>query len=202
MPEFLFRLQGEIVGTAISLYFIGVRFLSQSATAEGDVRWGDCIMAVDRKDLGAGAIFIGTGLVYGGIALHGGLANPRLPLGRALSMGPGMFPVILSGLIIFIGLILVVRSLFAARATEFFGVISWRAIFTLSAAVILFGAYLREMGMLLAIFVTCFLSALASRHVKIAEAAITAAGLAILCTIVFGYGVKLPIPVIGTWFVN
>ena len=124
-------------------------------------------------------------------------------LGSLARMGPGMFPVILSGLIIAIGLILVVRSFFTGRATQFFGTVSWRAIIMLSFAIVLFGTFLREMGMLLALFVTCFLSALASKHIKLPEAAITAAGLAILCTAIFGpYGVKLPIPVIGTWFVN
>jgi hypothetical protein len=110
--------------------------------------------------------------------------------------------VILSGLIIFIGLVLVVRSFFAKQAKDFFGVIPWRAIFMLSLAIMLFGTFLREMGMFLAIFVVCFLSALASKNIKIVEALITSAGLAVLCTVIFGYGVKLPIPVIGTWFVN
>lgn len=157
-------------------------------------------MTIDRKDLGAGAAFIAAGLLYGGIALYGGMGNPRLPLGRALSMGPGMFPVILSGLVIAVGLILVVRSFFAAKATDFFGVVSWRAIVMVSLAVILFGTFLREMGLALAIWVTTFIAALGSRHVKPAYAAIVSFGIAAFCIVIFGYVARLPIPLIGTWF--
>lgn len=161
------------------------------------------MMKIDRQDLGAGAVFIAIGLLYGGIAIFGGLSNPRLPFGQALNMGPGYFPVVLSGLLILIGLILAVRSFFAERATEFVGYVPWRAIVMLSVAIILFGTFLREMGMILAIFVTTFLAALASRHMKVPYAAATALGVAIFCAGVFGpYGVRLPIQMIGTWFVD
>lgn len=160
------------------------------------------MMKIDRKDLGAGLSFIAIGALYGGIAMWGGLGNPQLPMGRALSMGPGYFPVVLSCILIIIGAVLAGRSFFAERATEFFGTISWRAIFMLSLAVIFFGTYVREMGLALAVFAVTFLSALASRWVTPLYAAMTGVGMAILCTAVFGYGIKLPIPVIGTWFVN
>jgi hypothetical protein len=161
------------------------------------------MMKLDRKDLGAGATFVAIGLLYGGIAIFGGFKNPSLPMGQALSMGPGYFPVVLSGLLILVGGILIGRSFFASQETDFFDVISWRAIFMLSLAVILFGALLREMGMLLALFVATFLSALSSKHISFLYAAAVAAGVAIFCVLVFGpYGVRLPIPVIGTWFVN
>jgi hypothetical protein len=161
------------------------------------------MMKLDRKDLGAGAAFVAVGLLYGGIALFGGLMNPRLPMGQALSMGPGFFPVVLSGLLIILGGILIGRSFFASKETNFFDVISWRAIVMLSIAIILFGAFVRELGILLAIFLVTFLSALASRHVTVRYAFVVAIGVAIFCVAVFGpYGVRLPIPVIGTWFVN
>lgn len=157
---------------------------------------------IDRKDLGAGAAFVAIGLIYGGIALYGGLNNPRLPMGQALNMGPGYFPVVLSGLLIIIGGILAGRSFLAARATDFFDVISWRAIVMLSLAIIIFGTFVRELGLALAVFTVTFLSALASRYVSLLYAAVTGLGMAIFCTIVFGYGIRLPIPIIGTWFVN
>ncbi len=161
------------------------------------------MMKLDRKDLGAGAAFVAVGLLYGGIALFGGMANPRLPMGQALSMGPGFFPVVLSGLLIFLGAILIGRSFFASKETNFFDVISWRAIVMLSIAIILFGAFVREMGILLAIFLVTFLSSLSSRHITVRYAFVVAVGVAIFCAGVFGpYGVRLPIPLIGTWFVN
>ena len=161
------------------------------------------MMKLDRKDLGAGAAFVAVGLLYGSIALFGGLKNPSLPIGQALSMGPGYFPVVLSCLLIIVGGILIGRSFFAARETEFFDVISWRAIFMMSLAVILFGTFLREMGMILAVFVATFLSALSSKHVTIRFATLVGLGVALFCTLIFGpYGVRLPIPAIGTWFID
>ena len=56
------------------------------------------------KDLGAGAFFVFVGLVYGSIAWFG------LPIGVALNMGPGYFPIVLSGMLIVLGLIGIILS--------------------------------------------------------------------------------------------
>jgi hypothetical protein len=158
------------------------------------------MMKLDRKDLGAGASFVAIGLLYGGIALFGGLGNPRLPMGQALSMGPGYFPIVLSSFLIIIGAILVGRSFFTGRETQFFNVIAWRAIFMVSLGIIIFGTFVRELGLVLAIFVTTFLAALGSRHVKPIYAAMVSVGIAVFCALIFGYLVRLPIPLLGTWF--
>lgn len=158
------------------------------------------MMKLDRKDLGAGASFIAVGLLYGGIALRGGLGNPMLPMGQALSMGPGYFPVVLSGLLIITGAILVGRSFFTGRETQFFNVIAWRAIIMVSLGIVIFGSFVREIGLAPAVFLATFLSALGSRHAKVLYSAAVSLGITVFCVLVFAYVARLPIPIFGTWF--
>jgi hypothetical protein len=151
-------------------------------------------MSVDRKDLGAGLLFMAVAALYGGIAWNG------LPVGQTLSMGPGYFPLVLCSLIAVIGAVLVVRSLLAGIAVPVFGSLPWRAIVLVSLAIVLFGTFLNAAGMFIAVAVTAFLCSMASHEFRVRDSLLLALGLALLCVAIFGYGVRLPIPVFGTWF--
>lgn len=148
---------------------------------------------VDRKDLATGAIFIAFGALYGIITLQ------TLPLGRALNMGPGYFPIILSGFMILIGTIIIVRSIARPRDTHLGGA-AWRAVIMLSLATILFATLLRELGMFPGTFFTALVASFASSQIRPLRALVTALAIALFCTLVFGYGIKLPVPIVGTWF--
>jgi uncharacterized membrane protein YiaA len=151
-------------------------------------------MAVNRKDLGAGATFIGVALLYGGIALQ------TLPLGDTFNMGPGYFPTVLVVILFGLGAILVVRSGFAQVATPFFEKISWRAVVALSLSLLFFGIFVRPLGLPLAVFITSLGCAHAASPVNYRRAFAGAAILTVLCTGAFVYGLRVPIPIIGTWF--
>ena len=60
-------------------------------------------MRANAKDLGAGLLFVLTGLTYGSIAWF------RLEIGQALSMGPGYFPLVLSSALTLLGLAIAAR---------------------------------------------------------------------------------------------
>jgi hypothetical protein len=150
-------------------------------------------MTVDRKDLGAGAVFIAVAAIYGGIAWS------SLPAGSASSMGPGYFPLVLSVLIAVVGLVLVCRGLIRRQAAPFAFDVSWRAVAFVSISIALFGFFLRELGMFASVAAVSFLASMASRKIEIRVAAALAIGLAALCSLVFGYGVRLPIPIFGSW---
>ncbi len=62
-------------------------------------------MTTIRKDVAAGAFFIAVGLLYAGIAWK------WLPVGRALNMGPGYFPLVLSCLLTVLGAATLIRGL-------------------------------------------------------------------------------------------
>lgn len=151
-------------------------------------------MAVNRKDLGAGATFIGIALLYGGITLQ------TLPLGETFNMGPGYFPAVLVVILFGLGSILVIRSGFADVATPFFEKISWRAVIALSLSLLFFGIFVRPLGLLITVFITALGCAHAASPVNYRRALAGAAVLSILCTGAFVYGLRVPIPVIGTWF--
>lgn len=151
-------------------------------------------MKLNVRDMGAGIFFLVAGLFYLGYTLQ------KLSIGRALQMGPGYFPVVLSSILALIGLIVLVRSFFAEKAVLDVGKIPWRAIIMISASIVFFGFFLRELGLLPTVFATAMIACLSSDQIKISTAALVSAGLAVFCTGVFSYGVKLTIPIFGAWF--
>jgi len=154
-------------------------------------------MYVDRKDLWAGAVFVGVAALYGGIAWF------TLPVGQTFSMGPGYFPLVLSSLLGLVGLVLVIRALVQRTGDGRRGdPLPWRPILAISAALIFFGALLREVGVFLAVFVTVFVSSLAADKVKPLNAAVLSLALSVFCIAVFIYGVRLPLPILGSWFTD
>ncbi|CAH1651560.1 tripartite tricarboxylate transporter TctB family protein [Chelatococcus asaccharovorans] len=151
-------------------------------------------MIVNQKDLGAGLSFLGMAIVYGWVALR------ELPFGSALAMGPGYFPIVLCMLLGVIGSFLTIRALCAAQRISLSSRFSWRPVTAICLAVIIFGTFIRELGLFLSVFGTAFICSLASRQFAWKSGVYLAVVLAILCTGIFAYGVRLPLPVIGTWF--
>ncbi len=150
-------------------------------------------MRANGKDLGAGAFFVFIGVVYGSIAWFG------LRVGSALNMGPGYFPIALSGMLIVLGLWIAGRGFIDTEGQVSFGVVPWRGVIMLSLATIIFAAFVEGLGLLPGVFVTTFVATLANPKAKPLQAAVTSLCIALFCTAVFGYGIRLPIPVIGEW---
>ena len=142
------------------------------------------------KDTAAGAVFIAVALGYMWMAWN------DLPIGSALDMGPGYFPIVLSGILILFGLAIIVRGWVTQQGTEF-GRVPWRAVVMLSVATLVFAAFFDDLGLLPGVFVLSFLAALSSSQNSILRATLSSAGIALFCTAVFGYGIGLPIPIVG-----
>ena len=152
-------------------------------------------MTMNRKDVAAGAIFVAVGLVYGGIAWK------SLPIGRALQMGPGYFPMLLSGLLIVLGSATLIRGL-STPGNSRFGVVPWRALVMLSLATVIFATFLRELGLFLAVVASTMVAQLSSPQIKVTTAAVVSVVIAAFCVGIFSYGINLSIPILGSWFVN
>jgi hypothetical protein len=152
-------------------------------------------MTTNRKDIAASAFFIAVGLLYGGIAWK------SLPLGHALNMGPGYFPMVLSGLLAVLGAAMLIRSLRSGNGSSF-GIVPWRAIIMLSLATIFFAVFLRDLGLFLCVFASSMLASLSSPKIKIQRAAFVSLVIAIFCVVVFIYGIRLSIPIFGSWFLD
>jgi hypothetical protein len=150
-------------------------------------------MRVSAKDIASGAFFAIVGLAYMWMAWTG------LPIGSALEMGPGYFPIVLSGLLVLFGLFIAFRGFLTSQETAF-GRAPWRAVVMLSVATLVFAAFFEDLGLLPGVFVLSFLAAMSSPQNSVRKAAVTSLSIAVFCTAVFGYGIALPIPIIGPLF--
>src|SRR5690606_27642608 len=108
------------------------------------------------KDLVSGAIFVLLGLAFG-------YAAYAYPLGTALRMGPGYFPLILSGILVLLGGTIFVQS-FAKGADEIpLSEFPWLGIVLVTVSLIFFGMTVRGLGLAPSLFVTVTMAAYASK---------------------------------------
>lgn len=150
-------------------------------------------MIINRKDVAAGGFFVGVGVLYGGIAWR------WLPVGHALNMGPGYFPIVLSTLLTVLGATTLLRG-FSNGSGSPFGIVPWRALVMLSLATVVFAAFIRQLGLLPAVFASSMLASMSSPQIKVSTAGLASLLIALFSTAVFIYGINLPIPIFGSWF--
>lgn len=146
----------------------------------------------DKDSLVSGGLFIAIGAIYGTTAVM------TLPMGTAFSMGPGYFPLVLSGILVAFGIAIVARGL-RRRDTSAFGRIRWRPVVMISLAILSFAFFIRSLGLFPTAALATFLSCLAGEDVTIGKAAAVGLSMAVLCTLIFSFGIGLPIPVFGAW---
>ena len=144
------------------------------------------------KDILSGLIFVGFGAAFG-------YAATGYPIGTAFRMGPGYFPLVLAGALGLLGVAIVVKGVTAAAADTPIGPVPWRG-----AVLVLGGARLLRRHRPRprpgpALFVTAFLSALASRSNPPLAALAIAAALTLACVLIFHYGLGVPVPLFGSW---
>ena len=144
------------------------------------------------KDILSGLLFVGFGAAFG-------YAATGYPLGTAFRMGPGYFPLLLAGALAVLGVAILIKGVTAAAADSPVGVVPWRGALFLLGALVYFGATVRGLGLVLALFGTALLSALASRHNARLAAVAIAAALTVACVAVFHYGLGVAVPLFGPW---
>jgi hypothetical protein len=152
----------------------------------------DAVQQRSRRDIIAGAIFIA---IAAGFAIEG----LNYPLGTPLRMGPGFMPVFLAGILAVLGLVTLVMGL---RRSEMIvpTPVAWRGMALIVAALIIFGAFARQLGLVPAVFICAFLTALASRNNNIVSALLIAAAMSALCWLIFEVGLGVTLPTFGTLF--
>lgn len=144
-------------------------------------------------DILAGLIFVAFGLAFA-------ITSLSYELGTPLRMGPGYFPLVLGGILVFLGLLIVGKGVVSgSSAEERFGSVPWRALFLIVAAVLFFGLTVRGLGLVPATAVTALLTALASYRTGILAAVAIAAGLTVLCVLIFVFALQLRLPLFGPW---
>jgi hypothetical protein len=144
----------------------------------------------DNTDLIAGLFLMATGVFFGWQAMG-------LELGTSLRMGPGYFPLVLSGLLVVIGLVVLIKAF--GREGEPLGQIAWRGMMFILPAPVFFGLTVRGLGFVPALFVTTLIASQASVRMRPLPALALSVAVTILATLVFSYGLGLPFRRFGPW---
>ena len=150
---------------------------------------------MNAKSLASGGVCIAIGAFFAISALT------SLKIGSSTNMGPGYFPLSLAILLILTGVYIGGQAVVAegGEMRRTFSGVPWRGMLLLSIAPIFLGFTIEGLGLPLSVLVTGLLSAFASRTQSLRLAAFVSVSLAVFCTIIFGYVLKLPIPIIGPW---
>jgi Tripartite tricarboxylate transporter TctB family len=148
-------------------------------------------MTINRKDATAGALFIALGIGFG---LNAWLT---LDLGTNLRMGPGYFPLLLSGALLILGVAILFHA-FAAE-DEPWGHIPWRGMFFILLGPVVFGLTLGGLGLVPSLAIITFIASFASMRVGPLLALALTVGLTIFCVAVFSWGLGSPIRLFGPW---
>jgi hypothetical protein len=135
---------------------------------------------------------LGAGLVFTLIGLAGFYFGTDLTFGTPARMGPGFFPVLLSGLIIAIGLVLALKGV--AVEGPPIEPVQLRPISFIVAAILIFGFLIESIGLALTAVLLTIFAAYARPEVKLRETILLGVGLAMFTVLVFVYllGQALP----------
>jgi putative tricarboxylic transport membrane protein len=145
-------------------------------------------MSAIGKDVLAGLVL----LVIAG--LHAVQAI-RLDMGTAFEMGPGAFPLLVSGLVGLIGVAVLVGGL--RRREGIGGGFAWWPLLMVTLAVAAFAASVRPLGFVPAVALATLLSSLAQRPIRWGRSAVVALAVTLACWLVFLVGIRLSLPAFG-----
>ena len=144
------------------------------------------------KDFWTGLLYFGFGAVAFWIARD-------YAFGTASRMGAGYFPTVLSGLLMFFGVLALLRGITKRGAP--FGTFALKPALIITASTVAFGLLLTRAGLIISLIVLILGSASASSKFRFEwRATLLALGLIAFCVLVFIKGLGLPMPLLGSWF--
>ena len=144
-----------------------------------------------KVDLRSNMDFL-AGLMFIGVGAAAMIVSRDYPMGSALRMGPGYFPMVLGGIMIAFGIYVMIHGLVNKEQVK--GNWSLRALFVLPLATVVFGVLMEETGFIPALVVLIFISAAAGDQFKWIEVLVMAIALTAVCVALFIYGLGLPYP--------
>ena len=147
----------------------------------------------NRRDFYAGIMFVLIGAFFG-------LYAQDYSMGTANRMGPGYFPTLLSGIMLFLGLMVLIMAFLPKETQEPPEKTDWRGFGLVLVSVGGFALLLPVAGFLIAVCFLVFLAAAASEESNKKETVILAIVLAIVGITVFGYGIELQFPILPPAF--
>lgn len=139
----------------------------------------------NNKDFWAGLMFC----IIGAVALFVGQGYP---FGTTLLMGPGYFPIVLSGLMILCGLIIMLKGLRQSEKIQ--GNWSFRALILLPVSLVIYGILMKLTGFIPALIALIFISAASGREFKVKKVLLLTVVLVGISWCLFVWGLGLPFP--------
>lgn len=120
--------------------------------------------------------------------------------GSPLRMGPSFFPTVLSIVLAAIGLVALLRSFtIAGERLEGFAL---KGLVLVTLGSVLFGALIERAGIIIAVSAITLVSAYASVRFTWKQGLTTAILLSAFCALVFVFGLGVPMPILGSWFLD
>lgn len=140
-----------------------------------------------------------AGLVFMLIAGVFGYAAYRLPFGTTLRMGPGYFPLMLTGMLAILGAVSLVNGLRSASPETSVSGFVWSRVVLICGAALFFALCFDGLGMPLTVFGTVLISALASRKFRLVEGLPLAIAVAVGAWLLFHTALGMPFRMFGSW---
>jgi hypothetical protein len=137
------------------------------------------------KDFYSGLMFLAVGLAFA-------IGATNYPIGTAVRMGAGYFPLILGGLMAVLGLIILLGSLRAANPGEPVSAFAYTPLLLILGAIVLFGVLIQPLGLVGATIVLVIVGALGGGEFHLKEVAVLAVVLVAMAVGIFYYGLGLP----------
>jgi hypothetical protein len=146
----------------------------------------------NKRDFLSGLMLVGFGLAVLLIA-------SSYWVGTAFRMGPGYFPVVLAILLIMLGIITAGIALRPGKEVAI-PKLAWRPLVIVSVAIVLFGLFVSDAGLLAMTFVLVVVSRLARPGYPWGETAVLGVVTSAVCAAVFSFGLRVQIPLLPTWW--
>lgn len=138
-----------------------------------------------------------TGLLFVGLGAGAILIGSSYPIGSAARMGAGYFPLLISGLLVLLGAVLLVRSFLQEGETV--GVIAPRPVLVLVGSMFLFGLVIEDLGFPIAGLALVIGARYAAPEERPFEAILLAIGLVVFCVFLFAWLLGLSLPHTRFW---
>lgn len=148
-----------------------------------------------NKDVLAGALFLGLAATFA-------YAAANLQMGTTLRMGPGYFPMLLSGLLALLGAVTLLHGVRTAREDRMVPPLAWWRMLIVCGAGFFFVGALGGLGFPLTVFATVLIAASASRDFRLLPGLALAAAVTAVAWVVFAELLGLPFQALGAWFVG
>lgn len=136
-----------------------------------------------------------SGLMFLAIGIYVGVTTfLQLDIGTLEQMGPGFFPLSLSFILCFIGILVLLRI---QPDEEDQPPVNWRAVLLISAAPIAFGLTVRSLGLVPALLISIGLAVLSSKQISLFRSAAIVVGVTAFCIAIFKFGIGMPYDLIN-----